>query len=513
MSTVIETLERAQLRRVPTFASGDRVRVHFQVIEGTRRRTQVFEGVVIKRQGHGVRETFTVRKQSFGVGVERTFPVHSPEDRAHRGRRARRRPAGQALLPARARRQARACTRAPLYRPRGGPGGGRAQRPRGSARGRGRRCAGGRRRGRYDGGRGRRRRRRRRREAEPDSGEATEVVESAEAGATEQPTAADDAAADDATDGDAADDGAATATPPPVRQGVSKPEKSAGNGLVELVVIVAVALGLALGIQAVLVKPYRIPSESMVPTLEVGQRVLVNRIGKRFSEPSVGDVVVFHPPAGSESDTCGNPNSTTTSPATARQRPRRRQLHQAGRRGARRHDRRASGHVIRNGRQVDEPFIADTCERRRRSRLQHPGRDPCSGRALVHDGRQSWRVRRQPLLGSRPRGLGHRRSLRHVLAAQADRRPLADAADARDAKRRTGRRLVQHDRGLGVRCVAGADEAGRGCLAGPLVAAAVLFDVEALGVREVRALRRSTTPSSTTPRRARRSTRSSCGPR
>jgi large subunit ribosomal protein L19 len=79
MSTVIETLERAQLRRVPQFAAGDRVRVHFQVIEGTRRRTQVFEGVVIKRQGHGVRETFTVRKQSFGVGVERTFPLHSPK--------------------------------------------------------------------------------------------------------------------------------------------------------------------------------------------------------------------------------------------------------------------------------------------------------------------------------------------------------------------------------------------------------------------------------------------------
>ena len=79
MSTVIESLERAQLRRVPQFAAGDRVRVHFQVIEGTRRRTQVFEGVVIKRQGHGVRETFTVRKQSFGVGVERTFPLHSPK--------------------------------------------------------------------------------------------------------------------------------------------------------------------------------------------------------------------------------------------------------------------------------------------------------------------------------------------------------------------------------------------------------------------------------------------------
>jgi large subunit ribosomal protein L19 len=79
MSSVIETIERAQLRRVPNFSPGDRVKVHFQVIEGTRRRIQVFEGVVIKRQGHGMRETFTVRKQSFGVGVERMFPVHSPK--------------------------------------------------------------------------------------------------------------------------------------------------------------------------------------------------------------------------------------------------------------------------------------------------------------------------------------------------------------------------------------------------------------------------------------------------
>jgi large subunit ribosomal protein L19 len=79
MSGVIESIERAQLRRVPVFQAGDRVRVHFQVVEGTRRRTQVFEGVVIKRQGSGARETFTVRKQSFGVGVERTFPVHSPK--------------------------------------------------------------------------------------------------------------------------------------------------------------------------------------------------------------------------------------------------------------------------------------------------------------------------------------------------------------------------------------------------------------------------------------------------
>ena len=79
MSGVIDSLERAQLRQVPAFDAGDRVKVHFQVIEGNRRRTQVFEGVVIKRQGKGARETFTVRKQSFGVGVERTFPLHSPK--------------------------------------------------------------------------------------------------------------------------------------------------------------------------------------------------------------------------------------------------------------------------------------------------------------------------------------------------------------------------------------------------------------------------------------------------
>ena len=77
--SVISDLEARQLRQVPVFKAGDTVRVHFQVIEGSRRRIQVFEGIVIKRQGHGARETFTVRKQSFGVGVERTFPLHSPK--------------------------------------------------------------------------------------------------------------------------------------------------------------------------------------------------------------------------------------------------------------------------------------------------------------------------------------------------------------------------------------------------------------------------------------------------
>ena len=80
MTNPIELLEQRQLRSdLPRFKAGDTVRVHFQVIEGQRRRTQAFEGIVIKRQGSGVRETFTVRKQSFGVGVERMFPLHSPK--------------------------------------------------------------------------------------------------------------------------------------------------------------------------------------------------------------------------------------------------------------------------------------------------------------------------------------------------------------------------------------------------------------------------------------------------
>ena len=86
---------------------------------------------------------------------------------------------------------------------------------------------------------------------------------------------------------------------------MKQPDSGSGS-LLELVTVVAVALGLALGIQAFLIKPYRIPSESMVPTLEIGQRVLVNRIGNRFGDPSVGDVLVFHPPAGAEEEnTCG----------------------------------------------------------------------------------------------------------------------------------------------------------------------------------------------------------------
>ena len=76
---IIEALEKEQLRSdIPEFRPGDTVRVHAKIVEGTRERIQVFEGVVIGRQGTGVRETFTVRRISYGIGVERTFPVHSP---------------------------------------------------------------------------------------------------------------------------------------------------------------------------------------------------------------------------------------------------------------------------------------------------------------------------------------------------------------------------------------------------------------------------------------------------
>ncbi len=95
----------------------------------------------------------------------------------------------------------------------------------------------------------------------------------------------------------------------PGRRRADKPKHEPWTGawFLELALIVVVALGLALSIQAFLVKPYRIPSESMVPTLEIGQRVLVNRLGNRFNDPHVGEIVVFHPPAGAETNECGAP--------------------------------------------------------------------------------------------------------------------------------------------------------------------------------------------------------------
>ncbi len=139
----------------------------------------------------------------------------------------------------------------------------------------------------------------------------------------------------------------------------------AGNSLVELVVIVAVALGLALGIQAFLVKPYRIPSESMVPTLDIGQRVLVNRLGSRFSEPDVGDVTVFHPPVGADSlveDKCGGERQEDQPcPRPTRQRS---DVNFIKRIVAGPGDRVSiqGGRVVLNGRRQDEPFARlDAC--------------------------------------------------------------------------------------------------------------------------------------------------------
>jgi signal peptidase I len=144
-----------------------------------------------------------------------------------------------------------------------------------------------------------------------------------------------------------------------------KPEESSrGNSLVELVVIVAVALGLALGIQAFLVKPYRIPSESMVPTLQIGQRVLVNRIGNNFGDPHIGDVTVFHPPTGSDGDICGLTNKEWDPDQEKRACPQptkgKASVNFIKRIVAGPGDtlKVQDGHVILNGKRQREPFIA-----------------------------------------------------------------------------------------------------------------------------------------------------------
>ena len=143
-----------------------------------------------------------------------------------------------------------------------------------------------------------------------------------------------------------------------------KKDKPAAGSILELIVIVAVALGLALVIQAFVVKPYRIPSESMVPTLQVGQRVLVNRLTTRFGDPSVGDIAVFHPPAGSEQmplDQCGErpPQGAACDKPT----PQMSDVNFIKRIVGGPGDTISiiQGRVIRNGQPTDEPFISDTC--------------------------------------------------------------------------------------------------------------------------------------------------------
>lgn len=140
-----------------------------------------------------------------------------------------------------------------------------------------------------------------------------------------------------------------------------KHEPWTGAWFLELALIIAVALGLALGIQAFLVKPYRIPSESMEPTLTVGQRVLVNRIGNRFSDPQIGDVVVFHPPVGADQQECGSDRTGGgTELPCDRPNPQQADVNYIKRIVAGPGDRLAiteEGRVVLNGKQQDEPFI------------------------------------------------------------------------------------------------------------------------------------------------------------
>lgn len=146
--------------------------------------------------------------------------------------------------------------------------------------------------------------------------------------------------------------------PPAKRQG-KRGNGSSGGSLLELVVIVAVAVGLALLTQAFLVKPYRIPSGSMEPTLSIGQRVLVNRVGTHFSDPSIGNIIVFHPPSGADSNRCGAPRQGSGSPtpcshATAKRSNDTFIKRVVGVGGDRISIR--SGHVVRNGRLQRESF-------------------------------------------------------------------------------------------------------------------------------------------------------------
>jgi signal peptidase I len=136
-----------------------------------------------------------------------------------------------------------------------------------------------------------------------------------------------------------------------------KEPKSAAGSLLELVMIVVVALGLALGIQKFLVKPYRIPSGSMIPTLKVGQRVLVNRIGHSFSKPSIGDVVVFHPPQGAGDGTCGVPRKARQPCPQSVPRKDKENFIKRVVAGPGDRIKVLDGHVVLNGKRQKEPFI------------------------------------------------------------------------------------------------------------------------------------------------------------
>ena len=223
-----------------------------------------------------------------------------------------------------------------------------------------------------------------------------------------------------------------------------KRQKSLTSSIVELVVIVAVALGLALAIQAFVVKPYRIPSGSMEPTLKIGQRVLVNRIGMDFGEPHVGEIAVFHPPEGAEQQLCG-PTAHTVDPggaACSQPLPKEASVNFIKRIVAGPGDEIyvKEGHVYRKAAGTSKlraPSRTPTSKPAGQLRVQLPHADQDPGGTLVHDGRQPRRLRRQQILGAGPHGLDHRAGHRHLLAP----RPHRDL-------------LARHARGLTVACVA-----------------------------------------------------------
>ena len=489
MSTVIESLEKRALKQRPRFGAGDRVRVHFQVVEGSRRRTQVFEGIVIKRQGSGARETFTVRKQSFGVGRRADVPAALAEDREARGRRPRRRPPGEALLPARQGRQARPRRRAPL-----GDRGRAGRRGRGGRRGGRRRGRGGQR----GGGRGRR--------AARGGGRAGRGGPARPAQAEEPARGGWWGAGGGGTRAGARGEGRRLP-----RRGrrlrVPRPHSTQG-ALLELVIIVALALGLALGIQAFIVKPYQIPSESMEPTLDVGQRVLVNRFLYHFKDPADRGHRRLPSARGRERRRRGGrvrrpdgPAPDGSSGAACDQpTPEEASVNFIKRIVAGPGDTLSieNGHPVVNGKIAEEDFIRP-CTPGGACNL--PQTDHHPARPLLHDGRQPWVERRQPLLGTRPPRLDHRQGLRHLLAARPDRVLLARARGG--ASGAPPRGLFRFDRSFGRRFVAGVDEAGRGSLAGPLLAAGVLIDLERIGRSERLALARLDDSKQKTPGGAR----------
>lgn len=176
-----------------------------------------------------------------------------------------------------------------------------------------------------------------------------------------------------------------------------KQDKSASSSLVELVIIIAVALGLALGIQFVLVKPYQIPSESMVPTLVIGQRVLVNRLGERFGEPHVGDVVVFHPPAAATGDEAGFGGDQ--SQCGARQPEGAACAAPVSRRSKDNFIKRivagpgdsiavVDGHAVLNGKRQSEPFVQESCPSGAAADFPTPIRVPAGHWFMMGDNRE-----------------------------------------------------------------------------------------------------------------------------